>query len=89
MRIIDLSHPIFQNMPVYPETAPPSIDSIANIDAHGFEERKIVLTTHTAGGWIANQGHCDHWLKAWYKGMIFLPIDTAELSNFAKAATMP
>lgn len=45
--IIDLSHPIHQNMPVYPGTEPPIITEVCTVNTHGFKESQITLFTHT------------------------------------------
>jgi kynurenine formamidase len=46
MKIIDLSHPISPNMPVYPGTEPPVFISGSNIDDVGFLEKKITMYSH-------------------------------------------
>ena len=47
MDIIDLSHFISPNMPVYPGTQPPMFESGCTIDADGFLEKKITFYSHT------------------------------------------
>jgi kynurenine formamidase len=47
MRVVDLSHTISANMPVYPETEPPVFECPCTIDEHGFCETKIDLFSHT------------------------------------------
>jgi kynurenine formamidase len=47
MRIVDLSHPIEEGMPVYPGTQPPSVRLASAVAEHGFAERILTLTTHT------------------------------------------
>ena len=47
MRIVDLSHPIHPAMPVYPGSSPPRIDILTEVQADGFEERRLELSTHT------------------------------------------
>lgn len=47
MRIIDLSHPISADMPVYPGTEPPVFDIGCTLEEHGFLEKKIRLFSHT------------------------------------------
>lgn len=47
MRLVDLSHPISENMPVYPGTAPPEFVDACRIDVHGFREIQITLFSHT------------------------------------------
>ncbi len=43
MHIVDLSHPITPDMPVYPGTEPPTIATGCTIEQQGFEEKKITL----------------------------------------------
>ncbi len=47
MRIIDLSHVMDENMPVYPGTEPPEFFSGCSIEKDGFIETKITLYSHT------------------------------------------
>ena len=47
MTIIDLSHSISENMPVYPGTEPPVIRTGCSISKDGFLEKKISLFSHT------------------------------------------
>ena len=47
MKIIDLTHTISQNMPVYPGTEPPVFFPVVSIDELGFAEKKITLYSHT------------------------------------------
>ena len=47
MHIVDLSHPITPDMPVYPGTEPPTIATGCTIEQQGFEEKKITLFSHT------------------------------------------
>ncbi|MEE4272679.1 MAG: cyclase family protein [Thermoanaerobaculales bacterium] len=44
---IDLTHPISENMPVYPGTEPPVIEAARTVAEDGFLERKITLYSHT------------------------------------------
>ena len=44
--IIDLSHPIEMNMPVYPGTDPPVIKEMCTVKTHGFKESQITFFTH-------------------------------------------
>lgn len=48
MNIIDLSHPIHPNIPVYPGTEPPVIIPANTIAQDGFAELKISMYSHTA-----------------------------------------
>ena len=47
MAVIDLSHPITADMPVYPGTAPPVIEISGTIEKEGFLEKKLTLFSHT------------------------------------------
>lgn len=47
MKMIDLTHTIQSNMPVYPGTDPPEIHSVATIEGQGFAERKLSFFSHT------------------------------------------
>jgi kynurenine formamidase len=47
MRLIDLSHPIEENMPVYPGTEPPTFAVACTVREHGFLERRLDMFSHT------------------------------------------
>lgn len=47
MITIELSHLIEPTMPVYPDTAQPSVSICNTIETHGFEERLISFSSHT------------------------------------------
>ena len=47
MKIIDLTHNIEPNMPVYPGTEPPVIHRVNTIETDGFLEHKVTMFTHT------------------------------------------
>jgi len=47
MTIIDLSHSIYEGMPVYPGTEPPVFSTPCTIAKDGFTEKKITLFSHT------------------------------------------
>ena len=47
MTIIDLTHTIATDMPVYPGTKPPVILTGCSIDEAGFWEKKITMFSHT------------------------------------------
>lgn len=47
MKVVDLSHTISSDMPVYPGTKPPMISNEYSIEHDGFYERKITLYSHT------------------------------------------
>lgn len=46
MKVIDLSHLIFENMLVYPGTEKPSLLQVHNIEEDGFRETKISVFSH-------------------------------------------
>jgi kynurenine formamidase len=48
MQIIDLSHPISENTPVYPGTPSPVISEMCTVEKHGFREKNLTLTSHTS-----------------------------------------
>lgn len=47
MEIVDLSHTISPDMPVYPGTEPPVFSTACTIEGIGFMEKKITLYSHT------------------------------------------
>ena len=47
MRIIDLSHDLETNMPLYPGTLAPCFEETASIDTDGYREKRISLCVHT------------------------------------------
>ena len=47
MRVIDLTHTIREDMPVYPGSESPTFEPVASYEKNGFRETKIVLYTHT------------------------------------------
>jgi kynurenine formamidase len=70
MKIVDLTHPITPNMPVYPGTEPPIITTGCSIDEIGFLEKKITFYSHTGT-------HIDapaHLIKG-HKTLDMLPIE--------------
>lgn len=46
-RVIDLTHPMTPDMPVYPGTEPPLFETGTTIAADGFAEKKLTLFSHT------------------------------------------
>ena len=46
-RVIDLTHTICENMPVYPGTEQPQIIKPCTIEANGFVEHQLTFFTHT------------------------------------------
>lgn len=47
MKVIDLTHTINANMPVYPGTEPPIFEPANTYEKDGFKETKISMFTHT------------------------------------------
>lgn len=71
MRIIDLSHDLEANMPLYPGTPAPRFEETASIDTDGYREKRISLCSHTGT-------HVDapaHLIKA-AKNLDQLPLET-------------
>ncbi|HKK82957.1 MAG TPA: cyclase family protein [Atribacterota bacterium] len=56
MQIIDLSHDIYSDMPIYPEDESPSFEKVATIAKEGYRETEITLYSHT-GTHIDAPGH--------------------------------
>ena len=47
MKVIDLTHTIQEEMPVFPGTEPPALMQAASCEEDGFREILLKLTTHT------------------------------------------
>ncbi len=47
MKLIDLSHPLFDSMPVYPGTESPVFETVATVSHEGYSEKRITLFSHT------------------------------------------
>jgi len=47
MKIIDLSHTIQADMPVFPGAAPPLLEKVGDIATHGFAETMLQMLSHT------------------------------------------
>ncbi len=47
MKIIDLTQTIEENMPVFPGTEAPRLNTANTVEEHGFAELKITMYTHT------------------------------------------
>lgn len=47
MTVIDLSHPISRDMPVYPGTPVPETNPLYTMERHGFRETALSFTSHT------------------------------------------
>ncbi|MCP4655892.1 MAG: cyclase family protein [bacterium] len=47
MKLVDLSHPLSPDMPVYPGTEPPLFTTACSFDEFGFREKKITMYSHT------------------------------------------
>ena len=47
MKLIDLSHPLFDGMPIYPGSESPTFETVAAISHEGYAEKRITLFSHT------------------------------------------
>lgn len=47
MKVIDLTHTIRENMPVYPGTEPPRLTGASSYDKDGFKETYLQMFSHT------------------------------------------
>ncbi|RQV97704.1 MAG: cyclase family protein, partial [Calditrichaeota bacterium] len=47
MELIDLTHKLTDQTPFYPGSPRPEISAIASIDADGFREKLLKITSHT------------------------------------------
>jgi kynurenine formamidase len=47
MRIVDLTHPIREDMPVYPGTASPRLERANTLERDGFRETLLTMVSHT------------------------------------------
>ena len=45
MKVIDLTHTIKENMPVYPGTEPPCLEPANSYEKDGFKETELTLKT--------------------------------------------
>mgnify|MGYP001027205274 CR=1 FL=1 len=47
MRVVDLTHPITADMPVYPGDPLPSLDVVSTLEGIGYVTRRIAIGSHT------------------------------------------
>ena len=47
MKLIDLSHPLFDGMPVYPGAESPHFETVATVGQDGYAEKRITFFSHT------------------------------------------
>lgn len=47
MKVIDLSHPVANGMPLFPGTPPIMLKASATLNSEGFNELQLQITTHT------------------------------------------
>jgi arylformamidase len=47
MKLIDLSHPLFDSMPVYPGSESPLFEAVATVGHEGYAEKRMTLFSHT------------------------------------------
>lgn len=66
MKVIDLTHTIQEEMPVFPGTEPPALMQAASCEEDGFREILLKLTTHT-GTHMDSPAHIfrmgSHWIN--------------------------
>lgn len=46
-RVVDLTHPLTPQMPLYPDTPPPRFDALNTFSADGFREQAFTMSSHT------------------------------------------
>lgn len=47
LQVIDLTHLVTNDMPVFPGSEPPEVAQIASVDSSGYNEKQLQLSTHT------------------------------------------
>ena len=47
MKIIDLTRPLTEEIPLYPGDEAPKIEQIKNLDSDGYRAKRLTITTHT------------------------------------------
>lgn len=47
LQVIDLTHLVTNDMPVFPGSEPPEVNVIATVDSMGYNEKQLRLSTHT------------------------------------------
>ncbi|MCR1899596.1 cyclase family protein [Irregularibacter muris] len=47
MKIIDLTHTLYDDMPVFPGDEPPEFYSICTVEEEGFAQKKLIIYSHT------------------------------------------
>ena len=70
MKVIDLTHTIRENMPVYPGTEPPKLSPTSSYESDGFKETLLQMYTHT-GTHMDPPAHI-FWVFTFSSGMDFL-----------------
>jgi arylformamidase len=78
MKLIDLSHPLFDNMPVYPGSESPLFETVATVSHEGFAEKRITLFSHTGT-------HMDAPSHIFSRG---LSLDRLSVDHFAGSASV-
>jgi arylformamidase len=96
MKIIDLSHTIYQGMPYYPGTEPPILQIANTIEKDGFIETKINMHSHVGthidapchilkDGLSLDKLTMDHFFgKALPVSISALPVDTVTINSLLK-----
>lgn len=62
MKVIDLTHTIRENMPVYPGTEPPKLIPASSYENDGFKETLLQMYTHgdaygSSGTYFLGENH--------------------------------
>ncbi|MCX5884059.1 MAG: cyclase family protein [Deltaproteobacteria bacterium] len=78
MKLIDLSHPLFDSMPVYPGSESPVFETVATVSHEGYAEKRITLFSHT-GTHLDAPSH----ILSWGLSLDRLPVD-----HFAGSASV-
>lgn len=86
MKVIDLSHLIFEDMMVYPGTEKPNIQRRYNIEEDGFRETKISIFSHV-GTHIDSPAHMIKDGKFLHEFQVSKFIGTAMVLDFSSHST--
>ena len=86
MKVIDLSHTIHPNMPVFPGTEAPRFEKANTLEKDGFKENKITMYSHTGThldvpAHIFKEGICLEQFRADHFYGQALLIDMTEIST--------
>lgn len=78
MKLIDLSHPLFNAMPVYPGSASPFFETVATVSHDGYAEKRMTFYSHTGT-------HLDAPSHLLHQG---LSLDRLPVDHFAGSASV-